>query len=181
MTRKEQLKNDFISIFESSLDQRVERYLEINHQTIIGNHYFAQASSECIYLYSDGYFISVILLSQAVCEGIMKFILERNNITDNFERPDMLKFLTNKKIITNNLAEASLRIWKSFRNDYHHMNPKVGKLNHKEIAKKNIKDLAILENDIFGFTQADGGRLKPTKPLYWDGDKDTVSAFLRLF
>ena len=179
MDRKAQLKNDFRSIFENYLDKKIERYLEINHQSIIAGHYFAHASTECIYLYSDGYFISAILLSQAVCEGIMKLILEKNKITNKNDRPEILNILTNKKIVTKTLADASLRIWKSFRNDYHHMNPKVGKLDHQEIAKRNISDLAIIEKEIFGF-KSERGRLKPNQPLYWDGDKDTVSAYLRL-
>ena len=179
MTRKEQLKNDFLSLFNSTLEQKVERYLEITHQKIIGNHHFANASSECIYLYSDGYFISVIILSQSVCEGIMNFIYERNKISNNVDRPEMLKIITDKNIVTKYLAKASLRIWKSFRNDYHHMNPKVGKLNHERIARNNIKDLAIIENEIFGFKLSESGRLKPNNPLYWDGENNTVSAYLR--
>jgi hypothetical protein len=44
--RRAQIKDDLRQMFEQTLDARVERYLEINHQGIIGNHYFAAASSE---------------------------------------------------------------------------------------------------------------------------------------
>jgi hypothetical protein len=54
--------------------------LEIDHQEIIGNHHFAGASSECAKLYCDGYLISAVMVSQAVNEGIVRFIAERNNI-----------------------------------------------------------------------------------------------------
>ncbi len=48
------MRADLQQACQQTLDERVDRYIEINHQGIIGNHYFAAASSECIMLYRDG-------------------------------------------------------------------------------------------------------------------------------
>jgi hypothetical protein len=76
--KKIKVRQDLQSEFEGTIDQRVERYLEIDPQEIIGNHHFAGASSECAKLYCDGYLISAVMVSQAVNEGILRFIAERN-------------------------------------------------------------------------------------------------------
>ena len=57
--RRAQVKDDFRQIFEQTLDAQVDRYLEIDHQEIIGYHHFSMASSECIDVYRDGHPISV--------------------------------------------------------------------------------------------------------------------------
>ncbi len=62
--KRRRLQDNLRSSLEQSIDQRVDRYLEINHQWIIGNHYFAAASAECIELYRDGYFISTVMVSE---------------------------------------------------------------------------------------------------------------------
>ena len=51
------------------VQKRVERNLEVDRQRIIRSDYFAQASTECIYLYTDGYFIATVMTTQAVNEG----------------------------------------------------------------------------------------------------------------
>ena len=61
-----QMRDDLRQIDEQTLDARVDRYMEIDHQGIIGGHYFAKASSECINLYRDGHFIAAVMASQAV-------------------------------------------------------------------------------------------------------------------
>ena len=61
-------------------------------QGIIGDHHFAKASSECIGLYRDGYLFSAVMVSQAVAEGIWRFVLERNQI-----QPKKLKVGGGKK------------------------------------------------------------------------------------
>jgi hypothetical protein len=80
--RRAQLRDGLRQIVEQTLDARIDRYMEIDHQGIISNHYFAAASSECIYLYRDGYFIGAVMMSHAINEGIIKFVAERNNIIE---------------------------------------------------------------------------------------------------
>ncbi len=176
--KRRRLQDDLRSSLEQSIDQRVDRYLEINHQWIIGNHYFAAASAECIELYRDGYFISTVMVSQAVNEGIFRFVAEKNSI-DRESHEQFIKELMNGNIISEDCAEASQRIWGSFRNDVHHMNPKVATIPFETLAKRNLQDLSVIEKEIFG-VDVNNGKLIPHQPKYWDVQNDgTVPAFWR--
>jgi hypothetical protein len=165
--------------FEATIEQRVDRYIEVNHQLITPNLHFAAASAECIRLYTDGYFLSTVMATQAIAEGIRKFVVERNKIKcdNNSDGPKTVALLVEKKIITNECANAFNRIWKSFRNDVHHMNPKVAAIPFPDLAKRNIQDLAAIEREIFAF---DFRTNTPRNPKYWDAREDgKIGAFLR--
>jgi hypothetical protein len=177
--RRELLLADLRQTCKQTIEERVDRYLEINHQGIIGNHYFAAASSECINLYRDGHFISAVMASQSVNEAILRFISERSGITAE-DHAEIMKLLIQNQIVSEPCATASERIWGSFRNDVHHMNPMVTKIPFKDLAKRNLQDLAVVEKEIFG-VDAENLRLIPKQPKYWDIQKDgTVPVFLRL-
>ena len=166
--------------FEHSLEQRVDRYLEVQHQGIVPNHHFAAASSECLNLYRDGYFLSTVMVSQSVAEGIFRFVLERNGLSADRERPEMAKLLVDREVISTACADAFVRIWGSFRNDVHHMNPKVVQVPFRQLAHRNISDLATIENEIFAWRTHDG-KLVPIHAKYWDLQPDgSIPAFLRL-
>jgi hypothetical protein len=184
--RRMQLKESLESECKSTVEQKINRYLEIEHQKIIGGHYFSKASSECIYLYRDGYFIGTVMMSHAINEGIIKFITDRNSISRQKENGDtktieeLINELKERKIISNECAEASIKIWNSFRADIHHMTPTVMEIPFKEFALKNIKDLAIIEKEIFGF-DINNGAIVPHQPKYWNINKNgTIETFLRL-
>lgn len=178
--RREELKDGWRQSFEQTLDAQVSRHLEISHQGIIGNHYFSAASSECVELYRDGHFISTVMVSHAVNEGVFKLIAQRNGITNKKLHSELIDILKIKKLISGGCAEASTRIWKSFRNDIHHMNPKVAEIPFDSLARKNLQDLACIENEIFG-VELHEGKLNPKQPKYWDVSEDgTVEVFLRL-
>ena len=182
------LKSEMRAALEQTIEIRVERYLEVEHQGVIPNHHFAAASSECINLYRDGYLLSAVMVSQSVTEGIWKFVLERNQIQPKklkagvgkkMERPAVAAVLVKQKIISTECAEAFVRIWLSFRNDVHHMNPRVSTVPFRELARQNMVDLAAIEREIFSFTFSNGN-LVPVQPRYWDLQADgTTSAFLR--
>ena len=186
MMKRTRIRESIESHCQSSMEEKVDRYLEIEHQGVIGGHYFASASSECIYLYRDGYFIGAVMMSHAINEGIIKFVAERNGIgrtaqdgtTKTIE--DLIKELTERSIITNICANASLKIWKSYRNDIHHMNPTVAKVDFQKLAQTNLKHLSMIEREIFDF-KINNDAIVPTQPKYWDikGDGTTV-VFLRL-
>ncbi len=55
--KRHMVKESIEAQCKNFIKEKIDRYLEIEHQGIIGGHYFAQASSECIHLYRDGYFI----------------------------------------------------------------------------------------------------------------------------
>jgi len=184
--RRIHLKESLESECKSTVEQKINRYLEIEHQKIIGGHHFSEASSECIYLYRDGYFIGTVMMSHAINEGIIKFIAERNSISRQKENGDtktievLINEFKERKIISNECAEASIKIWKSFRADIHHMNPTVKGIPFKELALQNIKDLAVIEKEIFGF-DINNGAIVPHQPKYWNINKNgMIEAFLRL-
>jgi len=175
------LKSTLKQMCEQTLDDRIDRYLSIGHQQMIGVHHFAQASTECIEIYRDGYFLSALMVSHAVAEGILKFVIERNGIQrGDDDIPAAVADLLARSIISQDCADAFLRIYRSFRNDVHHMNPGVAKVPFPQLAERNIKDLATLEREIFGVTTPDG-RLKPNQPKYWDTRPDgMIPVYFRL-
>lgn len=171
---------------KSFVEEKINRYLEIEHQGIVGGHYFAPASSECIYLYRDGYFIGAVMMSHAINEGIIKFVAERND----FERhksdgttktiAEVIDELREKAIISNACADASMGIWRSFRADIHHMNSTVATIDFRKLAQKNLKRLSTIEKEIFGFKN-NKGTIVPNHPKCWDIKSDgTAPVFLRL-
>jgi len=147
---------------------------------MIGAYHFAQASAECIEIYRDGYFLSALMVSHAVAEGILKFVIERNGIVrGDDDIPTAIADLVARGIMSQGCGEAFLRIYGSFRNHVHHMNPEVAKVNSKDLAKRNLEDLATIEREIFGVTTPDG-KLMPNHK-YWDINPDgTVPVYFRL-
>jgi len=95
-----QLIQQFAQIDEQTREARVDRYLEIDRQRIIGNYHFSRASTEYIHLYRDGHFISTVRTTQAVNEGILKFVADRNSVDyENISRGDLLATLSAKGIL----------------------------------------------------------------------------------
>ena len=177
--RRIQLEKDIKSQCVNAIKEKIGRYLEIEHQGIIGGHYFSEASSECIYLYRDGYFIGTVMMSHAINEGIIRFVAKRNNI-EKKKHIELIKEFLEKNIISNKCAEASIRIWKSYRNDIHHMNPKVKKIPFQKLAQQNLKDLTTIEKEFFSHGLKNGA-IVLHQPKYWDINKDgTIKVFLRL-
>ena len=176
-----QLIEDFTQIDDQIREDRVNRYLEVDRQGIIGGHYFAHASTECIHLYRDGHFIATVMATQAVNEGILKFVADRNNIKyGNMTRSDLLKTLMSEGIFSQNCFMASKQILGSFRNDVHHMNPKIAQIDFPKLAKENIQNLAVVECEIFDL-DINEGKIVPKQPKYWDISSDgTVPVYLRL-
>ena len=178
--RRKHLMNHFTQIDEQTREERVERNLEVNRQRIIGSYHFSQASTECIDLYTHGFFIATVMTTQAVNEGIIKFVAARNNIDHaNMNHNELLKTLKDKNIISQDCFEASEQIRGSYRNDIHHMNPPVANIDFFELAKKNIHNLAVIEREIWD-TSFDNGKLITIQPQYWDRNPDgTIPVNLR--
>jgi hypothetical protein len=184
--RRMQIRSEIESQCMGLMEEKIDRYLEIEHNEIIGNHYFAQASSECIYLYRDGYFIATVMMSHAINEGIIKFVAQRNNIErqeNNGDEKSVEKLIDELKSagnISQDCYNASKAIWKSYRNDVHHINPTVSKIPFKELAQSNIKHLSTIEKEIFNH-HFNNGTLVPHQPKYWDTDSEgKTPIFLRL-
>lgn len=172
-------RRGILSEVESTLNDRVERYLDIGYQGVIAGEHFAPASAECIRLYRDGYFLSAVMVSQAVTEALWRFVLERNAIEATGDRAEMMPGLIERGIISSHCADAFLRIWRSFRNDVHHLNPKVSTIPFQQLSRRNLMDLGQIEREVFGVT-FELGRMVPNQPKYWDLRPDgTTTVSLR--
>ena len=144
-----------------------------NHQPIIGNHHFAHASSEALDLYRDHYFLSCVMVTHSVAEGILKFVAERNNVAARAResRQALAERLRDDGFISPTFCGAFVQIWSSYRNDYHHMNPSVSAVDHAELAERNIENLATMEREIFECGCSEG-KLVPRHEIYWDLQSD---------
>ena len=174
---REGLRQSLRADFDHHLEARIDRYLEVNHHQIIPFHHFAEASAQCLDLYRDGYFIVCIMATQAVCEGIVKLVAERNEITrqEDETREEQINRMVSSNLLSDEARQAALQIHRSFRNDYHHMNPCIATLDHCALAKRNIMDLANVEREVFAFTRGAGGAIRPQNILYWDVNEDGES------
>lgn len=178
---RDQIERLIRAEFEQSLNERIDRYLSIGHQPIVANHHFADASTECVNLFRDGYFTACITLTQSVAEGIVKFVRERNGVpqVEHESKQAVVERMRDLGILSQCFVDAVSRIRRSFRDDFHHMNPKVAGIELEPLARRNIADLAAIEREIFECRVADG-RLVPERPLYWDVDAGgDVPVYLR--
>ena len=155
------------SRFESTFEERVQRALEVRPQVIIPHHHFTLASTECVYLYRDGYFMATAMATQALNEGLIRFIADRNAIPSNQDLYLLTDAFVAQSIVSPACADAMRRVLKSFRNDFHHLNPSISKVPVHEIARRNIEDIAAIENEIFEHTYAND-KLSPKQDKYWD-------------
>ena len=172
-----ELIRQFSTIDEHTREARVDRYLEVNSRRVIGSQYFARASTECIALYSDGHYIATVMMTQAVNEGIIRFVAKRNNIVyDNKSLGALLTTLASQGIFTQNCFKASNQIWNSYRNAVHHMTQPVADIWFPDLAKKNIQNLAVIEHEIWATSFKDE-ELIPIHPKYWDINPDGTMPF----
>jgi len=182
--QRDLLRRNIWSELESSIEARIERYLSVNHQRLIPDHHFSYPSYECLLLYRDGYFISCNMVAQALSDGILNFVAKRNNLqqAENESKQEFARRMQKAGIFSETFVEAFVRIQASFRNDFHHMNPPVAKVDLEALAKRNITDLASIEQEIFEYSIGSPGTLVPHNPKYWDLQPDgTVPAYVRGF
>jgi hypothetical protein len=180
---REQREQSFRLQFERTLDERLNRSLAISHQPIIADHYFAHVSNECLHLYTDGYFTSCITVTQSVGEGIINLITERNKVGRLHEEKNdaLAQRLREQGIVTGVFCDAHMQIYGSYRNDFHHMCPKIGNVDLEVTAKGNILALCAMESEIFACEVSVEGKLLPLMPKYWEIRPDgEVPVFVRL-
>lgn len=177
---KVQIKDDLKQEFESMLEQRVKRYLELRPHGIIPNSHFAAVSAECYFLYRDGHYYGTISLVQAVAEALVRFLCKINGWGPNNNFEKNLKQLTARGKLTNELATSFREIWKD-RDDYHHLNFKIEQDRQKLelLAKNKLACLKHIEKALFAYSTIKGNFI-PQYPKYWDQKQNTIQAFLRL-
>jgi len=180
MTDDEATVRDHLrSRFETTLEERVNRALELPHHAVVPFHHFTPASTECVYLYRDGYFLATAMTTQALNEGVIRFVAGRNGMDPNTDPTELVDAFVGARWISTGCGDAMRRILRSFRNDFHHLNPSLLNVPIEKIAKRNIEDIATVEGEIFAHS-FDNGRIVPKNPKYWDPKPDgTVIVALR--
>jgi len=155
------------SRFETTFEERVQRAIDVRPQAIVPHHHFTWASMECIYLYRDGYFIATAMATQALNEGLIRFIAERNGIPPNQDLCDLAALFLTQNIVSAACADAMRRLLSSFRNDFHHLNPSISKVPVQDIARRNIEDISAIEKEVFEHSY-ENGKINPKQGKYWD-------------
>lgn len=176
---KARIKDTLEQEFTLTLDQRVNRSLELKPHGIIPNSHFAAVSAESHDLYRDGHFYGTISLTQAVAEALARFLCQKNGWEPNQDYKKNIKQLKTRAKISPELATLFTKIWKG-RNSYHHLNPGIeqDRQNLEVLAKEKLTCLKNIEKELFAFT-VNEGKLIPKYPKYWDQKNGTVPVFLR--
>ena len=110
-------------------------------------------------------------MTQSINEGIINFVAERNSI--KAKRGGNLPLTIDKfvkhSLFTNEAAQASKVICdRDERNDIHHMKKEISEIEDwHELAKQNLRNLALVESCVFGYKLEDGA-ICPHFPQHWD-------------
>lgn len=172
------IENHLRRKFESDLKERVRRTIALRYQRVIGDHYFAAASSQCLELYRDGYMLGCIMCSQALLEAILKFIAQRNRMEYKKDVEALIADLESKKVLNEKALGAAKLAWR-YRNDFHHLNSGISAIDLEAKAKECVEAICALEEEIFCASFINGA-LSPKNSIYWDvGADNTVPVFLR--
>ena len=172
------LKANLRQAFERELPLRIERISHLKYKRIIGGHYFAAASTECLELYRDGYMLGCIMCSQSLLEAMLKFVAKRNSMPHKKDVEELINDIRATRVLSDGAIDAAKLAWRH-RNDFHHLNAGVASIDLKDKARECVEATCAVEDDIFGAT-FDKGALVPNKRLYWDINADgTVPVFLR--
>ena len=165
---------------ESSIKDRVKRYIQVKPHGIVAVTHFASVSAECTLLFRDGHYYGCIALAQAVTEAIARFMCERNSFKPEKEFEKNVEKLETRGFISAEMKTTFLKIWEN-RNDYHHLNPQIetDRLTLEKLAREKVQLLTEIEGKVFEFTIVNGV-IKPKNLKYWDVSGDYTQAFLKL-
>ena len=181
---------DLQGIQISLLLYHIKRYFEVYRKSTTvrplkehhKEHHFAKPFDECFQTYRSGLFIACTMLAQAINEGIINFVAERNNIKAKRggNLPITIKEFVKHGHFTNEVAQASEAICnRTERNKLQHMKKEISCIDdwHNR-AKNNLRNLARVESFVFGYDMVDGD-FQPHHEQYWcmGNDKLTVLKF----
>ena len=179
LIEKAQVKDTLEQEYKLTLEERINRHLELKPHGIVAGSHFAPVSAECHLLYRDGHFYGTISLAQAVAEALAKFLYNKNGWKPKKDFENNIQQLEKRGKITNELSTLFTKVWKN-RDDYHHLNPQIEQDRQKlwVLAKNKLTDLRKIEQEIFAYT-INNGKLVPRYPKYWDLKNGTVPVYLR--
>lgn len=161
---------------------RADRAARTQVHGIIPGEFFAAASSECRDVFIDGHYYACISLSQAVAEGLTRFLGDFHKVGAKKDPRKRVQQLHSKRAISRAAVDAFGRIWGNDRNTLHHLNPDIP-TDHQLLERRAEDCVAALfeiESELFAFDVVDGG-IAPKTPEYWPKtDAQHMGVFLRL-
>lgn len=171
MVRRAVIYNGLRQRDNAEIDIRVNRYLRAEHHPIVPNSWFAPASSECVDLFSYGYFYGCISQCQAVGEALIRFMCQCNKFRPESDFEKNVRLLKKRRFIDEKFESLCSCLWQD-RHDYHHMNQGIetDRQHLEHMALTKIRTLAELEKWVFQYSDTHGHT--PKWPKYWPGPKD---------
>jgi hypothetical protein len=162
-------------------DDRFRRQQASRVHQVIPSHWFAPASSECRALYVDGHFYGCISLSQAVAEGLSKFLAEHHGVSHRQAQGLRVAALLAAEAISSDAARAFQAIEGTDRNAIHHLNREIPRdaAMLEARAAECVESLYVIESEIFAFT-VQGTAIAPRHPQYWTIEGGMGQAYLRI-
>lgn len=179
LLEKSKIKDSLQQEFNLTIEQRINRQLELRPHPIIPSTHFAKVSAECFNLYRDGHYYGTISLSQAVAEALVRFICQKNLMRASDDYEENIEVLKKRGLISDNLVVLFSQIWGE-RNDYHHLNPEIEQDRNKLelLAKEKLTNLKNIEEDLFGYMVNDG-KIRPNHLKYWEQTAETIPTYIR--
>lgn len=179
--QKKQIEENLRSDFETTVGNRVDRYLEVKPHEIIPDTHFSRVSTEISGLFRDGHFYGCIALSQAVGEALVRHMCQKNGFRPAKGFETNLDKLFNRGFLGATTKEQLAELWDE-RNDYHHLNFVIEQHRQQlqDLARRKAQLLMEIEKEVFAFT-VNEGRIAPKFPRYWIVDSEgRARVFLRL-
>ncbi len=167
---------------QARLADRQNRAARTSVHGMIPNEFFTAASSECRDVFIDGHYYACISLSQAVAEGLSKFLGTFHQVGAKKNPTERVQRLHSKGVVTERTLKAFECIWGTDRNTFHHLNPNITADHHAlELrAEECVKALFVIESEIFAVDFVDG-KVSPKYPEYWPRtEAEHMKVFLRL-
>lgn len=158
--------------FERRLPLRLDRQARIPVHPALPTQFFAQASAECRHLFFDERFYGCIVLTQAVVEGISKFVGDRKKLRTGSSFKQRIEHWKKLKpaVISERVCDAFLRVHGNDRHDFHHLNSNVeqDKRELERRAEECLLGLYEIQSELFACPIVKPGELHFVNPEYWD-------------
>jgi hypothetical protein len=170
--KREHIEAELKSVDAATLNERVDRLLQVSRLQFVPMGPFAAPSAECVELFRDGRFYGCITLVQAVTEAVIRHVywIERPNEdrTSFIRLTQRLETLHRSGIIREEVKELVENIW-THRNDFHHLDPSTQQRHQtlEALASEKLSLLSAVETEFFGYSVHEG-TIMPNNPKYWD-------------
>lgn len=167
--------------FDSTLVDRIGRYVSATVHSIIPLDFFSSASAECKDMFVAGSFYGCITLCQSVAEGLSKFIAEKNSVRVGKGFSGRVHRLKESGLISDTATDAFLVVHGEDRNDFHHLNKEIEQ-DYRQLearALECLNSLYVVESEVFAY-EVEDGKIRPVQPKYWpSASENSLNVYVR--